>query len=159
MAKKSKTKTKTENLIGSNKQARRYYEFIETLEAGLSLTGSEVKSLREGRVSFKDGYVKFTDDGAWLVNVHIAPYENCGQYDQHEPERPRRLLLHKHEIARLVAKTEQKGWTVVPVKMYFVRGKAKLQIALGRGKNVHDRRDDLKARDLDRDTARQMADY
>ncbi len=145
--------------IGVNKQARRNYEFIDTLEAGLELKGGEVKSLREARVSFKDGYVRFQDGEAWLVGVHIAPYENVSSYDQPNPERPRRLLLHKSEIAKLSAKAEQKGLTVIPVKMYWAHGKAKLQIALAKGKNLHSRKQDLKARDIERDTARQMADY
>lgn len=158
MAKKSKTKTSPDT-IGTNKQARRNYEFVETLEAGLELKGGEVKSLREGRVSFKDGYVRFTSGEAWLVGVHIAPYENVSVYDQPDPERPRRLLLHKAEIEKLTAKTEQKGLTVIPVRMYWSRGKAKLQIALAKGKNVHSRKEDLKARDMARDTARQLAAY
>lgn len=158
MAKKSKTKTAS-NLIGTNKQARRNYEFIETFEAGLELKGGEVKSLREGRVSFMDGYVRFTNGEAWLVGVHIAPYENVSVYDQPEPERPRRLLLHKAEILKLVAKVDQKGLTVIPVRMYWVRGNAKLEIALAKGKNVHSRKEELKSRDMQRDTDRQLAAY
>lgn len=158
MAKKSKSKT-APNTIGTNKMARRNYDFIETFEAGLELKGGEVKSLREGRVSFKDGYVRFTAGEAWLVGVHIAPYENVSVYDQPDPERPRRLLLHKAEIAKMTAKTEQKGLTVIPVVMYWSRGKAKLQIALAKGKNVHSRKEDLKERDLQRDTARQLAEH
>ena len=145
--------------IGVNKQARRLYEFLDTAEAGISLVGSEVKSLREGRVSFKDGYVAFKNGEAWLVGVHIAPYENTGPYDQHDPERPRRLLLHRREIDVLRTKAEQKGLSVIPVRMYFTRGKVKLEIALGRGKNVHSRKEELKERDIKRDTARQLADY
>lgn len=156
MAKKKKTDS---NVIGQNKQARRLYELTETFEAGIALQGCEVKSLREGRVSFKDGYVRFKDDEAWLVGVHIAPYENTSIFDRPDPERPRRLLLHKDEIRRLQAKSDQKGLTVVPVKMYFTRGKVKLQIALGKGKNVHSKKEDLKSRDIARDTARQLAAY
>jgi len=160
MGKKKKKKGDAENLIGRNKQARRLYDFIDTYEAGLSLKGTEVKSLREGRVSFKDGYVRFTSAGeAFLVGVHIAPYEKCGPYDQHDPERPRKLLLHKREIEKLKAASEQKGFSVIPVVMYFKRGKAKIHIALGKGKNVHSRKEDLKARDIARDTARQLSAY
>jgi len=118
-----------------------------------------VKSLRGGHVAFKDGYVAFRDGSAYLVGVHVAPYEKTGIYDQHDPERPRRLLLHKHEIDTLTAKTDQKGLTVVPMKLYFSHGKVKLLIGLGRGKNVHSKKEDLKARDMARDTARQLADY
>ncbi len=145
-----------EKLIAQNKKARHLYEFLEKYEAGMVLTGSEVKSLRAGRVSFKDGYVKLAGDEAFLTGVHIAPYENAG-YAGHEPERSRKLLLHAAEIHLLQAKVEQKGLTVVPVRMYFKNGRAKVEIALARGKKVFDRRDDLKNRDLDRDAARELA--
>lgn len=145
-----------EKLIAQNKKARHLYEFIEKYEAGLVLVGTEVKSLRAGRVSFKDGYVKFTDGEAFLVGVHIAPYENAGD-DGHDPERPRKLLLHASEINALRAKVEQKGLTVTPVRVYFKDGKVKLEIALARGKKVYDRRDDLKSKDLARDAARELA--
>ena len=146
-----------EKLIASNKQARRLYEFVEVLEAGIALMGSELKSLREGRVNFMDGYVRFQNHEAWLTGVHIAPYANAGM-DPHEPTRERKLLLHHREIDHLQAKASQKGLTVIPVRLYFKNGRVKLEIALGKGKNVHDRRDDLKARDMDRDTQRQLAD-
>ncbi len=158
MAKK-KNKKVSPNTIGTNKQARRLYEILETFEAGLSLLGSEVKSLRGGHVAFKDGYISFRDGSAFLVGVHIAPYEKAGVYDQHDPERPRRLLLHKHELEMLRSKSEQKGLTVIPMKMYFARGKVKLEIGLGRGKNVHSKKQDLKDKDIARDTARQLAAY
>lgn len=145
-----------EKLVAVNKKARHLYEFLEKHEAGLVLSGSEVKSLRAGRISFKDGYVKFQDGEAFLVGVHIAPYENAG-YAGHEPERPRKLLLHAEEIRALKAKVEQKGLTVAPVRVYFKNGRAKVEIALARGKKVFDRRDDLKARDLDRDAARELS--
>lgn len=157
MAKKKSTTTP--DTIGTNKQARRLYDILETFEAGISLLGSEVKSLRGGHVAFKDGYVQFRDNSAFLVGVHIAPYEKTGEYDQHDPERPRRLLLHKREITVLKAKSDQKGLTVIPMKMYFSRGKVKVLIGLGKGKNVHSRKQDLKDRDIARDTARQLADH
>ena len=145
-----------EKLVALNKKARHLYEFLEKYEAGLVLMGSEVKSLRLGRISFKDGYVKFQDGEAFLIGVHIAPYENAG-YAGHEPERPRKLLLHTAEINAMRIKVEQKGLTVVPVRVYFKNGRAKAEIALARGKKVFDRRDDLKSRDLDRDAARELA--
>ena len=145
-----------EKLVALNKKARHLYEFLEKYEAGLVLMGSEVKSLRLGRISFKDGYVKFQDGEAFLIGVHIAPYENAG-YAGHEPERPRKLLLHASEIHAMRVKVEQKGLTVVPVRVYFKNGRAKAEIALARGKKVFDRRDDLKSRDLDRDAARELA--
>jgi SsrA-binding protein len=147
-----------EKLIATNKQARRLYEFLEVMEAGLVLMGSELKSLREGRVNFMDGYVRFHNGEAWLTGVHIAPYSNAGM-DPHEPTRERKLLLHNREIAKLQAQAAQKGLTVVPVRLYFKNGRVKLEIALGKGKNVHDRRDDLKERDMQRDTQRQLSDY
>lgn len=146
-----------EKLIATNKNARRLYEFIDVLEAGLVLMGSELKSLREGRVNFMDGYVRFANNEAWLTGVHIAPYANAGM-DPHEPTRERKLLLHHQEIDKLQASAAQKGLTVIPVRLYFKNGRVKLEIALGKGKNVHDRRDDIKARDMDRDTQRQLAD-
>jgi len=158
MAKKKKKKVSA-NTIATNKQARRLYEIMETFEAGISLLGSEVKSLRDSQVAFKDGYISFRDGSAFLVGVHIAPYDKTGAYDQHDPERARRLLLHKKEIETLQSRVEQKGLTVVPMKMYFSRGKVKVQIGLGRGKNVHSKKQDLKARDIARDTARQLAAY
>jgi SsrA-binding protein len=146
-------------VIALNKKARHLYEILGAMEAGLSLTGSEVKSMRAGKVNFKDSYVKFT--GAFeavLVGLHVSPYENAG-YAQHEPERDRKLLLHEHEIRAWKAKVEQKGLTVVPLKLYLKRGRIKLEIGLARGKNVHDRKDALKERDLDREAKRERDRY
>ncbi|MFW5500805.1 MULTISPECIES: SsrA-binding protein SmpB [unclassified Maridesulfovibrio] len=154
----AKKKKKSPSSIALNKQARRNYEFVETLEAGLVLKGTEVKSLRQGLVSFMDGYINFKEGEAWLVGIHIAPYDHAG-YTQHEPDRPRKLLMHAREIERLQSKVEQKGLTVVPVRLYFSRGKIKLEIALAKGRNVHNRKEELKRRDIARDTARQLANY
>jgi len=143
-------------IIGLNRKARHLYELEEFIEAGMVLTGSEVKSLREGRISFMDGYVNFQGEEAFLVGVHIAEYENAG-YAQHIPDRPRKLLMHKREIQGLMKKVEQKGLTVVPTKVYFKNGRIKLELALGRGKKLHDHRRDLKERAVKRDTAREMA--
>lgn len=156
MAKKKKKKSPSS--IALNKQARRNYEFVETLEAGLVLKGTEVKSLRQGLVSFMDGYINFKEGEAWLVGVHIAPYDHAG-YTQHEPDRPRKLLLHAREIEKLQNRVDQKGLTVVPVRLYFSRGNIKLEIALAKGRNVHNRKEELKRRDIARDTARQLANY
>lgn len=144
-------------LIAQNKKVRREYELLEFLEAGLALQGTEVKSLRGGKVSFKDGYIRIRNGEAFLVGVHIAPYEQAGSHDNHDPERERKLLLHGWEIDKLQAAIEQKGLTVVPVKLYFKRGKVKLETALARGKKMHDRREDLKRKAVDIDTAREMA--
>lgn len=145
-------------IVGVNKKARREYEILDTYEAGLVLTGSEVKSLRQGRVSFKDGYVRFKGEEAFLVGVHIAPYENAG-YAQHEPERERKLLLHKREIKSLMGKVEQKGYTVIPLKIYFSQGRAKIEIGLARGKKLYDLREELKKKTIAREMAREMAKY
>lgn len=146
-------------IIAVNRKARHYYEIQDTMEAGLVLTGSEVKSLRGGKVNFKDGYVRFSGNfEAFLCGVHISPYENAG-YAQHDPDRERKLLLHEHQIRTWKAKTEQKGLTVVPLKIYLKRGKMKLEIGLAKGKNVHDRKDALKERDLDREAKREKDRY
>ncbi len=142
-------------IMGQNKKARHLYEFLDTYEAGLVLTGSEVKSLRAGRISFMDGYVRFRGGEAFLVGVHIAPYENAG-YAQHDPERERKLLLHKNEINNMRGKVEQKGLTIVPVKVYLRAGRFKIELALARGKTTYDRRQTLKERAVARDLAREM---
>ncbi|ACV69298.1 SsrA-binding protein SmpB [Desulfohalobium retbaense] len=143
-------------VVAQNRKARHYFEFIEFIEAGLVLTGSEVKSLRAGRISFKDGYVQFRGGEAFLVGVHIAHYENAG-YAGHDPDQPRKLLLHRREIASLRGKVEQKGLTMVPTKVYLKNGRFKVELALARGKNVRDRRQELKQKAIQRDMDREMA--
>ncbi len=142
--------------IAQNKKARRYYEFVENLEAGIELRGTEVKSLRAGLVSFRDSYVQFRSGEAWLMGLHIAPYENAG-YAQHDPDRDRKLLLHARQIAAWAAKVEQRGFSVIPVAIYFKDSRVKVEIALGRGKKLHDQRETIKERDIQRDVARQLA--
>lgn len=145
--------SKGTRLIAQNKKARHEYEILDTLEAGMVLMGSEVKSLREGKVSFKDSYVRFSGDGAVLVGLHIPPYAHA-VHTGHEPERERRLLLHKHQISAWAGKTAQKGLTVVPLRMYWKDGRAKVEVALARGKKTYDQREDLKRRAMERDMAR-----
>ena len=142
--------------IAVNKKARHLYELSEFLEAGIALTGPEVKSIRAGKVNFIDSYVEFKRGEAWLLSLHVAPYANAG-YAPQEPDRPRRLLLHAREIAKLAGLVAQKGLTVVPVRVYLKRGKVKLELALGRGKKLHDHRDTLKRRAEERDLARELA--
>jgi SsrA-binding protein len=146
-------------LIASNKKARHEFQFLEFFEAGLVLQGSEVKSLRNGKVSFKDSYVNFKNGEAWLAGVHIAPYENMGPvgHGGHDPDRPRKLLLHEFEIKTLMGKVEQRGLTVVPTKMYFKNGKAKVELALSRGKAMQDRRETLRRKAVERDMEREIA--
>lgn len=141
--------------IAVNKKARHLYELSDFLEAGIALTGPEVKSIRAGKVNFIDSYVDFRHGEAWLRSLHVAPYANAG-YAPQEPDRPRRLLLHAREIARLAASVEQKGLTVVPVRLYLKHGKIKVEIALGRGKKLHDHRESLKKRAEERDLAREL---
>lgn len=145
-------------LIAQNKKARHHYELTDFLEAGLVLTGSEVKSIRAGHVSFHDAYVTFRNGEAYLVGVRIAPYANAG-YAKHDPDRERKLLLHAREIAVLASRVEQKGMTVVPVNLHFKAGNIKVELAVGRGKKLHDQRDDLKAAAEARDLQRELTRY
>jgi SsrA-binding protein len=140
-------------VISVNKKARHRYHIEDTVEAGLVLLGSEVKSLRQGRISIREGYVRLEAGEGWLVDVHIPPYEQANRQN-HEPLRPRKLLLHKKEIERLYGKISRQGYTLVPLRLYFRRGKAKLEIGLGRGKKLHDKRQDEKARDARREMDR-----
>jgi SsrA-binding protein len=144
-----------EKNIAVNKKARFDYHVEETYEAGLVLLGSEVKSLRDGRVNFKDSYVKIAHGEAFLVGAHISPYAYAHQFN-HDPERERKLLLHKREIQRLYGKIREKGYTLVPLRLYYKQGRIKLEFALARGKKSHDRREDLKAKDASREIAQAM---
>lgn len=142
--------------IAVNKKARHLYELSEFTEAGIVLTGPEVKSIRAGKVNFIDSYVDFRKGEAWLISLHVAPYSNAG-YAPQEPERARKLLLHQRETAKLAGLVAQKGLTVVPVRLYLKRGKIKVELAVGRGKKLHDHRESLKKRAEERDLARELA--
>lgn len=146
-------KNKSANSIALNKKARHLYELSDFMEAGIELTGPEVKSIRAGRVNFVDSYVEFRGGQAFLNSLHIAPYENGG-YAQQEPDRTRRLLLHGREILRLAAQVAQKGFTVVPTRLYFRNRRIKVEIALAKGKKLHDHRETLKRKAEERDMAR-----
>jgi SsrA-binding protein len=139
--------------IATNRQARHRYNLLDRWEAGLVLTGTEVKSLRDGKAQIKDGYAALRDGEVWLHNVHIPPYAPASR-ENHEPERPRKLLMHKHEIERLIGKTREKGLTLVPTRMYFSGGRAKVEIALARGKDVGDKRQAIKEREMKREMER-----
>ncbi len=144
-------------IVAANRRARRDYEFQDTLEAGLVLQGTEVRSLREGGVSLGEAYAEPREGEIWLVNAHIPPYKNAPRGSQHDPKRPRKLLLKRREVIRLAVAVQQKGLTVVPVSIYFNdSGIAKAQIALARGKNVRDRRQDIKDREWRREKQRVM---
>lgn len=150
------SKKSSPSSIALNKKARHLYELDDFVEAGISLTGPEVKSLRAGQVNFRDSYVDFRWGEAFLVGLHIAPYANAG-YMVQEPDRDRKLLLHAREIGNLAAKVEQKGLTVIPVRLYFKYGRVKVEIAVGRGKKLYDHRQTLKQRAEERDAQRDMA--
>ena len=143
-------------IIADNRRARADYTIEETFEAGIALTGTEVKSLREGRANLKESYGDVVDGEVWLVGCHISPYAH-GNVNNHEPTRRRKLLFHKYEINRLFGKTQEKGLTLVPMKMYFKRGRAKLELGLGRGKRHGDRRQELKERAVNREVARELS--
>ncbi len=146
--------------IARNKKARYDYEILETFEAGLVLQGSEVKALRAGRVNLKDSFVKLVRGEAFLFNAHIGRLETTHHYYGHEERAPRKLLLHKKQLAKLASAVEKEGHTIVPLQLYFNdRNIAKLQIAVARGKKLHDKRADLKERDMKRDIQRALKDY
>ena len=139
--------------IATNRQARHRYHFLETWEAGMVLTGTEVKSLREGTAQIKDGYATVRDGEVWLHNVHIPPYGPASR-ENHEPERSRKLLMHRREIERLIGKTREKGLTLVPTRLYFRNGRAKVEVALAKGKDVGDKRQAIKDREMKREMER-----
>ncbi|GAB4538354.1 MAG: SsrA-binding protein SmpB [Pleurocapsa sp.] len=147
-------KQKGIKIINDNRKARYLYEILETYEAGIELVGTEVKSIRAGKVNLRDGYAMIRNGEAWLLNVHISPYQAGGVYFNHEPRRNRKLLLHRQEINRLIGQVEQKGLTLVPLKMYFKGGWVKVVIGLGRGKKLHDKRETIKRRQDKREMAR-----
>ncbi|MGV2826438.1 SsrA-binding protein SmpB [Myxosarcina sp. GI1(2024)] len=146
-------------IISDNRQARYLYEILETYEAGIALVGTEVKSIRAGKVNLRDGYAFIRGGEAWLSNVHISPYQAGGDYFNHDPRRVRKLLLHRREINKLTGQVEQQGLTLVPLKMYFKRGKVKVSIGLARGKKLYDKRETIKRRQDDREMARAMKRY
>ena len=139
--------------IARNRRARHDYHILETWEAGIALTGTEVKSLRHGKANLTDAFGVVKDGEVYLINLHIAPYEQ-GNIFNHEPTRTRKLLLHRREIRRLIGSAERQGLTLVPLELYFKRGKAKVALALGRGKKEYDKRDDEKRREDEREIAR-----
>lgn len=142
-----------------NRKARFEYDILETFEAGLVLVGSEVKSLRAGQGSIAESFVRITREEAWLQGAFIAPYEQAGKQN-HDPNRVRKILLHRREINRLMGKVKEKGLTIIPTKLYFSkRGLAKLEIGLAKGKTLHDKRDQIRKRDMDRQVARDLRKY
>lgn len=146
-------------IVSDNREARYQYEILETYETGIELLGTEVKSIRQGRVNLRDGYALVRNSEVWLHNVHVSPHETTNQAYNHEPRRTRKLLLHAQEIRKLIGQVEQKGLTLVPLKMYFKRGWVKLTLALVRGKKLHDKREDLKRKQERREIERVMKNF
>ena len=142
-------------VIATNRKARHEYHFDDTYEAGLVLMGSEIKSIRAGRISLQEGYVLFEDGEAWLVNVHIAQYDPASQQN-HDPKRRRKLLLHRRELDRLQGQSREKGYTVIPTRLYLKEGRAKVEIALARGKKLYDKRQAIAKRDSKRQIDRAL---
>jgi SsrA-binding protein len=142
-------------LVAENRQARHEYFITDTFEAGLQLTGTEVKSLRKGQANITESYASAEDGGLWLINAYIPEYPGAGRFFQHEPRRKRRLLLHKKEIHKLAIAVDRQGMTLIPLELYFnARGIAKLKVALAQGKKLHDKREAAKKRDWNREKAR-----
>ena len=145
-------------LIATNKKARHNYHIDAEYEAGMVLVGSEVKAIREGRVSFQDAYADIKKGEVFLRQLHVSPYK-FAYNDNHEPLRTRKLLLHKREIAKLIGKIKERGYTLVPLKIYFKNDRIKVLLGLGKGKKLYDKRQDIKERDVKRDLARERKKY
>jgi SsrA-binding protein len=143
--------------VATNRQASYRFNLLERFEAGIVLTGTEVKSLREGKAQLKDSYAVLRDGELWLIGLYIPPYAAAAR-DNHEPERDRKLLLHRRELDRFVGRTHERGLTLVPTRIYFSgpRSRAKIEIALARGKDVHDKRDTIRNREMARDVQREL---
>lgn len=147
-----------EKVVATNRKANFEYFLLEHFEAGISLQGSEIKSIRAGQMSLQEAYVRVdeVEQEAWLMNAHIAPYEQANRFN-HDPLRPRRLLLHKHELRELLQAVKQKGMTIIPVRVYLKEGRAKLDLAIARGKKLYDKRHDIAKRDAEREAAREVS--
>ena len=146
-------KDSPKKIIAQNRKARHDYEILETYEAGIALRGTEVKSLRDGRANLKDSYAAMRNGEVWLYGVHISPYSH-GNINNHDPERDRKLLLHRREIRRLIGKTKETGLTLVPLQLYFDHGKVKVELALAKGKKQYDKRESIAKRDAEREMKR-----
>jgi SsrA-binding protein len=140
----------TDKVVATNREAYHNFHILETHECGVALTGTEVKSAREGRCNLKDGYAQIRQNEAWLMNVHISPYTH-GNRENHEPTRARKLLLHRSEIDKLTGKVQEKGLTLVPTKMYLKNGRLKIELAVAKGKKLYDKRETEKRREADRE--------
>lgn len=151
MTDKKAERRKAEKILAENRKALHDYHLLESFEAGLVLIGTEVKAIREGRINLRDSYARIEGGEIWMQGVHIGSYSSRG-YADHEPLRPRKLLLHAYEIRKLVGKVNERGMTLIPVRMYFKDGRVKVALALAKGKQDHDRRESIKRREVDRET-------
>ena len=142
-------------ILSDNRHAAHVYYLMERFEAGLVLTGTEVKAARDGKVQLKDSYAEVLNQEAWLVNAHISPYPGANQFN-HEPTRTRKLLLHRREIERLTGKTKERGLTLIPLKLYFKNGRAKVELGLARGKKLYDKRETLRRKAAEREVERSL---
>jgi SsrA-binding protein len=147
-----------DRVVAQNRKARHEYHVLNTWETGIVLQGTEVKSLRQGKANLKDSFARIDRGEMWLYNLHISPYEQGNRFN-HDPLRPRKLLLHRSELRKLIGQVEQKGLTLVPLDIHFTRGKAKVNLALVRGKQLHDKRDTLRERDQEREMQRGLKDH
>lgn len=145
------TREATDRIVADNRKAGHDYHLLETFEAGMALLGTEVKAIREGRVNLRDSYCRLERGDAYLVGAHIGQYSHGG-YASHDPVRPRKLLLHRTELNKLLGKTTERGLTIVPLRMYFKHGRVKLAIALAKGKKLYDKRETIKRREAERET-------
>jgi SsrA-binding protein len=142
-------------VVATNRKARHEYHILDTYEAGLVLQGSEIKSIRAGQISLAQAYISIEGPDAWLINAHIAPYDQASHFN-HDPLRPRKLLLHRTEIRKMWENVRQKGTTIIPLRVYIKDGRAKIEIAIARGKKLYDKRADIARRDIERDLERQL---
>ena len=156
MSKRGKRKAEPGD-VATNRRARHKYELIERFECGIELQGTEVKALREGKSQIGDAYAAIEDGEVWLRNAHIPHYEPAS-LENHDPERPRKLLLHRYEIERLIGRSQRKGLTLIPIRVYFKGSRAKVELALAKGKQQHDRRREIRDRDVQRDVERELRD-
>ena len=143
--------------VARNRRARHDYDILETLECGIELRGSEVKSLRAGKASLQDAYARVDGGELWLLGAHIPPYDHASAFGTHDPDRKRKLLAHRDEIDELMGRTQQQSLTLVPLSLYFRDGKAKVELALARGRRLHDKRHAIASRDAEREAAREAA--
>lgn len=154
---KAPTAKGTRKVVATNRRARHDYDILDVIEAGISLVGTEVKSMRDGKVQLKDAYARLDDGELWLLGVHVAPYDQADGFGGHDPERPRKLLLHRSEIDEMGGRITLEALTLVPLSVYFLNGKAKVELGLARGRKTYDKRAAIAERDANRETARAMA--